>query len=285
MALRVLLADESSTIKKVIQLSLHDFGVDIKAVGNGLDALSVAESYAPDLVFVDVLLSKKSGYEVIREIKTHPDLKKTPVVLMWSGFMQLDEAKAKASHADARLEKPFDSEQLRELVQNLVPKTKSNPVSQFLVFPPMPDFQENPSSSPSTPAPQGEPVQKNFNPGTPERDMILSAESEGGWSQQTLSKKPQVKVTSSTHEEFEEFSFDELSAPQLPPAKVQIEQPSPSLKPAAPPPLSEARVEEILREEVRIILQRLCTKLVPEIAERAVKEEIQKILSTPPPGV
>src|SRR5690606_23560162 len=125
MALRVLLADESTTIKKVILLALQDYGVEVKSVPVGLDVLSVAKTFKPDLIFADVLLSKKSGYDVSREIKTDPATQKIPVILMWSGFMDLDEARAKDSLADDRLEKPFDADILRGLVRKYAPKTES----------------------------------------------------------------------------------------------------------------------------------------------------------------
>lgn len=143
MALRVLLADESSTIKKVIQLSLHDFGVEVKSVSNGLDVIPVLENFRPDIVFVDVLLSKKTGYEVCAEIKGHSLHGNIPVVMMWSGFMSLDESKTLIAKPDARLEKPFDSEQIRNLVSSLVPKTNTNPIKDFLAFPKMPEFSED----------------------------------------------------------------------------------------------------------------------------------------------
>src|SRR5690606_3309788 len=99
MALRVLLADESSTIKKVFQLSLQDFAVEVQPVNVGLDVLAVAKKFQPDIIFADVLLQKKNGYEVCSEIKHDPQLSKIPVVLMWSGFMELDEDKFNAAMA------------------------------------------------------------------------------------------------------------------------------------------------------------------------------------------
>ena len=68
MALRVLLADESSTIKKVMQLALQDFGVEVKSVPIGLDVSQAAKSFRPDIIFADVLLAKKSGYDVSAEL-------------------------------------------------------------------------------------------------------------------------------------------------------------------------------------------------------------------------
>src|SRR5882757_2443689 len=122
MALRVLLADNSETIKKVIQLSLQEFGVDLKVVSSGVDVLGVAEKFNQEIIFVDVLLQKVSGYDVSRFLKTHAALKTVPVILMWSGFMDLDEEKATDSLADARLEKPFDAETIRCLVTKLIAK-------------------------------------------------------------------------------------------------------------------------------------------------------------------
>ena len=135
MALRVLLADESSTIKKVIQLALQDYGVQVRSVTVGTEALEVARQFQPDLVLADVLLTKKNGYEVCIEIKNDAALKNVPVILMWSGFMEIDDKQFAISQANDRIEKPFNVETLRALVQKWVPKTKEQALSQFLHFP------------------------------------------------------------------------------------------------------------------------------------------------------
>lgn len=153
MALRVLLADESSTIKKVFQLALQDFAVEVRPVNIGVDVLPVAKNFQPDIIFADVLLQKKNGYEVSAELKTEGALSNVPVVLMWSGFMELDEDKFQASHANGRLEKPFDVTALRKLVSELVPKTSSQRMSQFLSFPKMPEMQE-PAPAAAAPKPE-----------------------------------------------------------------------------------------------------------------------------------
>lgn len=144
--MRVLLADESTTIKKVIQLALQDYGVEVKSVPIGLDVIPVAKSFQPDMIFVDVLLQKKSGYDVAKDLKEDGQLSSIPVVLMWSSFMEIDEAKAQASHANARLEKPFDADILRKLVKDLVPRTLDNKISSYLTFPKLPDFADEPKT-------------------------------------------------------------------------------------------------------------------------------------------
>lgn len=138
MALRVLLADESSTIKKVMQLALQDFGVEVKAVPIGLDVVQVSRSFKPDIIFADVLLSKRNGYEVSMDVKADSVLNKVPVVLMWSSFMEIDEAKVQECRADRKIEKPFDAETLRAMVKELVHTTSSNLISNYLSFPDLP---------------------------------------------------------------------------------------------------------------------------------------------------
>jgi CheY-like chemotaxis protein len=143
MALRVLLADESISIKKVMQLSLQDYGVEVKAVPVGLDVLEVAQSFLPDIVFADILLSKKNGYEVAKELKDNPRTANIPLVLMWSGFMELDAEKAREAQIAGELEKPFDADQLRTLVKKLVPRLGKNVIADYLEFPDRPSFEEN----------------------------------------------------------------------------------------------------------------------------------------------
>jgi CheY-like chemotaxis protein len=135
MSLRVLLADESASIRKVFQLGLQDYGAEVKSVHNGLDVIQVAEKYHPDIIFADILLQKKNGYEVSEEIRNHPELNDVPVVLMWSSFMELDQDKYKACKAQAEMEKPFEVELMRSHIENLVDRAKNQQLSQFLTFP------------------------------------------------------------------------------------------------------------------------------------------------------
>jgi len=167
MALRVLLADESVTIKKVFQLALKDFAVEVTSVNVGLDVVAVAKKFKPDIVFADVLLQKKNGYEVCADLRKDPSMAATPVVLIWSGFMELDQAKFMACGATADLEKPFDTEKLRGLVKTLVTKTANNPISDYLSFPDMPEWQDERPASPRM-----TPVSQSTTPPLPELTVV-----------------------------------------------------------------------------------------------------------------
>lgn len=308
MALRVLLADESSTIKKVMQLALADFGVEVKAVPVGLDVLAVAKSFNPDIIFADVLLAKKNGYEVSAEIKDDSETANIPVVLMWSSFMEVDEAKISRSGANGRLEKPFDAEQLRNLVNNLVQKTTTNPVSSFLTFPEMPNFEE-------TPAEMSTPGNADDIYAIPDEEFaavpLTSQKSEeehdeGGWSHQDLSKFkinipetentdfaskfviPQDEELASAHFEVS-GNFEEVSFQEEPQDLTVKKAPAASAAPSAAKPNTLAKtqsqgdmkadmMEKIIREEAREVIEAICWKILPEIAERIVREEINKIL-------
>jgi CheY-like chemotaxis protein len=122
MSLRILLADESSTIKKAFEIGLNSFGAEIKNVQHGIDVLEIAESFKPDIIFADVLISKMNGYEVCAQIKQNKSLNTIPVVLMWSGFMDIDEDKYFTCQADGKIEKPFSADQVLSLIQDLVQK-------------------------------------------------------------------------------------------------------------------------------------------------------------------
>lgn len=149
MGIKVLLADDSAAIKKVVQLCLQDFGLELKSTGNGKEVVELAKSFKPDIALIDVMLPHKTGYDVATEIKKDAVLQKTPIIMLWSSFMEFDEAKFKASTADAKLEKPFEANDLRELVKKLVPKTSTNPISSFVEIPKL-DFKMPEASTDSS---------------------------------------------------------------------------------------------------------------------------------------
>lgn len=146
-----------------MQLALQDFAVEVKAVHAGVDVLEVARTYKPDIVFADVLLQKKNGYEVSAELKGDAELNATPVVLMWSSFMELDQAAYKRSKANGKLEKPFDVETLRKLVKDNVPSLRSDRLSEYLQFPsnisaPLNDEELKRQSAAAQAAPKAAPI-------------------------------------------------------------------------------------------------------------------------------
>ncbi len=114
---RILLADDSLTIQKVVELTFMDEPFEITAVGSGDEAISRLEAELPTVVIADVHMPGPSGYEVCRRAKElAPDL---PVLLLVGTFETLDEGELEACGADAHLKKPFDSQELLSRVLEL----------------------------------------------------------------------------------------------------------------------------------------------------------------------
>lgn len=303
MALRVLLADESSTIKKVMQLALQDFGVEVRSVPVGIDVLQVAQSYQPEIIFADVLLAKKNGYEVCKELKSDSQLKKTPIVLMWSGFMEFDEAKAKEAKADRRIEKPFDAETLRAIVKELVPSVRGNVIANYLSFPNLPPIVESAPKNEleeieefqQVPLPKAKPANPRSSIAQPMPPAPEESEHER-WSEQNIrqfklnvpldSDPDLITAPMEDYGNLESAFALTTSGQEISIADVGTNPSKVMKKVADPAPvytsqkfdLSEQKVEEYLRQEVRATIEKIAWKILPDIAERIVREELNKLL-------
>ncbi len=114
---KLLLADDSITIQKVVDLTFADEGVKVISFGNGREAVERLEEIAPDIVLADVFMPEMSGYEVCEYIKQNDKLKHIPVVLLVGSFEPFDEAEARRVGADEILTKPFQS--IRRLIDRV----------------------------------------------------------------------------------------------------------------------------------------------------------------------
>src|SRR6185437_2572876 len=90
---KLLLADDSVTIQRVIELTFADEDVQVIAVSNGQEAIERAQRERPDIVLADVGMPERNGYEVAAFIKGQPSLKDIPVVLLTGAFEPVDEAR------------------------------------------------------------------------------------------------------------------------------------------------------------------------------------------------
>jgi len=127
MSKTILLADDSLTIQKVIELTFSDTDFELRSVGNGVDALEALKRYRPDLVLADVVMPGKNGYEVCEAIKQDPALSSIPVVLLSGTFEPFDRGRAEQARADAVVTKPFDSKNLLAQVESLLRGPRAGP--------------------------------------------------------------------------------------------------------------------------------------------------------------
>ncbi len=111
---KLLLADDSITIQKVVNLTFADEGIDVITAGDGDTAYEKISSERPAMVLADVNMPGMSGYDICERMRADDSLKDVPVVLLVGSFEPFDEAYAERVGANAYLTKPFQS--IRQLV-------------------------------------------------------------------------------------------------------------------------------------------------------------------------
>ncbi len=146
---RILLADDSLTIQKVIELTFSGTEFELTAVGNGDLALPLLDSYSPDIVLADCVMPGKTGYELCEEVKSRPGGRYVPVILLTGTFEPFDKPRAERAGADSCVTKPFDSQGLASLVRDLVKKA----AEERAAAPPEPPPAPEPPPPPPPPEP------------------------------------------------------------------------------------------------------------------------------------
>lgn len=120
MSRRLLLADDSVTIQKVIEITLSDKDYILSVASNGDEALQMAINESPDLILADVFMPGLNGYELCEAIRNNEALKNVPVLLLAGTFEPFDEAKSHAVGANDWIVKPFSSQGLVDKVEELL---------------------------------------------------------------------------------------------------------------------------------------------------------------------
>ncbi|MDT4955619.1 MAG: hypothetical protein QOJ02_3757 [Acidobacteriota bacterium] len=118
---KLLLADDSATIQKVVDLTFTDEGLEVVTVSDGQQALEKLDDFTPDIVLADVFMPGLNGYQLCEHIKRTERFSHIPVMLLVGSFEPFDEAEARRVGADDYLTKPFQSiRTLMNKVSNLL---------------------------------------------------------------------------------------------------------------------------------------------------------------------
>jgi CheY-like chemotaxis protein len=171
MSKKILLADDSITIQKVIELTFSDEDFDVVTVGNGRLALEKLPEVRPDIVLCDIIMPEKDGYEVCEQVKSDPATAHIPVLLLTGAFEPFDQERAARAGYDGSLAKPFEPETLIAKVKDLLARAPvraaatahapiPRPVAPAAAPPPLPavlPFQR-PAPLPPTPPPAPPPA-------------------------------------------------------------------------------------------------------------------------------
>lgn len=116
----LLLADDSVTIQRVIELTFADEDVQVVAVSDGDQAIARLDAAPPDIVLADIGMPGRNGYEVARYVKQSPKLSHIPVVLLTGAFEPVDQARAIEVGCDGVLAKPFEPQLVIGRVKELL---------------------------------------------------------------------------------------------------------------------------------------------------------------------
>jgi CheY-like chemotaxis protein len=124
---KLLLADDSVTIQRVIELTFSSEDVQVLAVGDGEEAIARIPIDKPDIILADIGMPKRSGYEVSAFVKNHPEFAHIPVLLLAGAFEPVDDAKAKEAKCDGVLVKPFEPQHVIARVRELIGGATGSP--------------------------------------------------------------------------------------------------------------------------------------------------------------
>lgn len=127
MSKKILLADDSVTIQKVISITFSSEDYELTVVGDGDSAINKAKEERPDLILADVAMPGKNGYEVSEALKKDPATANIPVMLLAGTFEPLDKHEAERVKADESIVKPFESQELLDKVRTLLAKGATAP--------------------------------------------------------------------------------------------------------------------------------------------------------------
>ncbi|GAC1467567.1 MAG: response regulator [Desulfuromonadaceae bacterium] len=146
MSIKVLVADDSITIQKVIGIIFGGDEYSLTVVDNGKAAVDKAREINPDILLIDALMPGMTGYEVAEMVRSTPSLAATPILLLTGSFEAFDEEKAKKCGADDFIAKPFESQQIITKVKELLELGSSRTVSAQ-ASPPQPAPEKAPEVS------------------------------------------------------------------------------------------------------------------------------------------
>src|SRR5688572_1299668 len=150
---KLLLADESVTIQRVVELTFSGEDIDVVIVSDGEQAIArMSDQPPPDIVLADIAMPKKNGYEVAAFIKEHPTLSHVSVLLLAGAFEPVDEERAKRVKCDGVLVKPFETHEViarvRELIDGDRRAATAAPTGSAPMPTPEPERVETPPAAP-----------------------------------------------------------------------------------------------------------------------------------------
>jgi DNA-binding response OmpR family regulator len=118
---KILVVDDEPNVVKTLTFVLKKEGYDVSSATNGEEALFKAHEFRPDLMFLDVMMPKKNGYEVCQELKNDSSMKDIHIVILSAKGQEADKERALNAGANEFITKPFSPISVLNRVKELLP--------------------------------------------------------------------------------------------------------------------------------------------------------------------
>jgi DNA-binding response OmpR family regulator len=125
MPYKVILADSSPSVQKVVQMAFSEPDFEVHTIEDGLQAIESLARINPDAVLLSLALPSRDGYEVGRYLRSREEFRKAGLVVLKNAFDPVDAERLRGLDCDEIVQKPFDSERLARLVREIVDRKKT----------------------------------------------------------------------------------------------------------------------------------------------------------------
>ena len=120
MNIKVMVIDDSNTIRRTAEALLKKAGYDVFTAADGFEAMSIITDHRPDIIFVDIMMPRLDGYQTCQLIKNNKTFKDTPVIMLSSEDGLFDRARGRIAGSQEHINKPFTQEELIEVINKYV---------------------------------------------------------------------------------------------------------------------------------------------------------------------
>jgi CheY-like chemotaxis protein len=259
-AVNILVADDSVTMRRILELTFQGEDARVTGVENGEAALRKASELTPDVVFADLSLPGMDGYAIASAIKSAPGLERTAVVVMASQKHPYDEEKGKAAGVDDHILKPFDTQHVIDRVKQVLSKPRVAPTAAAIAA--VDRRAPQPTAAPAPPA-------------------VAAAAARVGTKTIAFGKPPTAAAAPAPVMNRGQAAAPAFAPPAAKPAAAAI---------SAAAALTNGELEHKLHglgltaEQAsavlslsREVVERVVWEIVPDLAEALIKEEIRRL--------
>ena len=123
MAKKILIADDEANIVIALEFLLQKSGYEVEVVADGEEVLRQLKSFAPDLVLLDVMMPRVSGYEVCQRMRSSPEWRSIKIVMLSAKGREVEVSKGMSLGADLYVTKPFSNTELVATINDLLSRS------------------------------------------------------------------------------------------------------------------------------------------------------------------